>query len=61
MSVTSMSTEDGIFRIQMSTDGRGDGFLSDIRMTSSMNQSSLMTSRQFFFGLANDLHGAIKR
>ena len=30
-------------------------------MTGTMNQSSLMTSSQFLFGLANNLHRAIKR
>ena len=29
-------------------------------MTSAMDQSSLMTSRQFLFGLANNLHDAIE-
>ena len=61
MSVASMSTEYRIMCVEMSTDGRGDGFLSDISMAGTMNQSSLMTSRQFFFGLANNLHRAIKR
>jgi len=59
--MASMSAEDRIVCVEMSTDRRGDGFLSDIRMTSSMDQSPLMTSRQFFFGLANNLHRAIKR
>lgn len=59
--MASMSAEDRIVCVEMSTDSRGDGFLSDIRMTGSMDQSPLMTSRQFFFGLANNLHRAIKR
>ena len=60
MPVSSMSAKNRIVGIEMSTHSGRDGFLSDISMTSPMNQAPLMTSSQFFFGLANDLHRAIK-
>lgn len=37
MSMASVRTKDRIFGIQMSTNRRRDGFLTDVRMTGSMN------------------------
>ena len=61
VTMATMSTEDGVFGIQVSADSRGDCLLSDVSMTGSMNQSSLMTASQLLFGLANNLHRTIKR
>ena len=61
MSVASVSTKDRIFCSQVSTDRCRDSFLPNVSMTGPVNQSSLMTSSQLLFGLANNLHRAIKR
>jgi hypothetical protein len=41
---------------QMRTDSGSNRFLSDVRMARPVNQSLLVASGKFFFGLANDLH-----
>ena len=59
--MASVSTKDRIFCSQVSTDRGRDSFLPNVSMTGPVNQSSLMTSSQLLFGLANNLHRAIKR
>lgn len=59
--MASMSTKDRVSRIQMSTDSGCDGFLSNVRVTGSVDQASLVAPSQFFFGVPNDQHGAKER
>lgn len=61
MPMASVSTKDRIFCSQVSTDRGRDSFLPNVSMTGPVNQSSLMTSSQLLFGLANNLHRTIKR
>ena len=58
MPVASMGTKDRIFRIQMSTNAGRDGFLPNVGVTGSVDESSLVAPSQFFFGVPNDQHGA---
>ena len=45
----------------MSTDSGGDGFLSDVCVTGSVDKASLVAPSQFFFGVPNNQHGAKER
>ena len=61
MSVTSMCAEDGVSFCQMEANAGCDRFLPDIRVTRAMDKSSLMTSREFLFGVPDNEHRSIKR
>ena len=61
MSMPPMSAEDDIRWSQMSRNTGGDGFFPDIRMAGAVDETSLMASSQFLFGLSNRLHDTIKR
>ena len=54
--MTSVSAEDRIFHTQVIEYARGDGFLSDIGMTGSVDEPSLMTPGKFLFGVPNNEH-----
>jgi hypothetical protein len=60
VAVTSMRTEDDVALAEVGTDGGGDGFFADVRMTRSVDQSALMDFRELFFALPDDLHRAKK-
>ena len=53
-------TEDNVLLIQVSTDARGDGFLTHISVAGSMNKPSLITASELFFRLPYDLHRSVK-
>jgi calcineurin-like phosphoesterase len=59
--MAAVGTEDAVAVIEMEADTGGDGFLSDIGVTGSVNQPLLVAPCEFFFSLTNQLHGAVER
>ncbi len=55
-----MRAEDRIVVREMRADTRRNGFLANIRVTRAEYESALMATRQFLFGLSNDLHRPIE-
>jgi hypothetical protein len=58
--MTAMCAENRIVIRQMGAYSGSDRFLTDVGVTCSMDQSSLVRTCQFFLGLTNDLHRAIE-
>jgi len=56
-----MRAENSVCFRQMRTDSGCNRFLPDVRMTRTVNQSSLMTAGKLFFGLPDDAHRAVQR
>ena len=52
--------EDRISVGQMSADTRRNCLLADVGVACAVDQPALMTAREFFFGLTNDLHRPIE-
>lgn len=61
MPVASMRAEDGVRFRQMKTNACCDRFLPNVRVTRAMDKSSLMTSREFLFGVPDNEHRSVKR
>ena len=60
VAMSAMSGEDRIVLRQMSTDTGRNRLLANIRVTRSVDEAALMTAREFFFRLPNDLHRPIE-
>jgi hypothetical protein len=60
MSMTAVRAEDGVLRAQMSTDASGNGLLTDVGMTSAMDQAALMRFGQLLLTAANEEHGPVQ-
>ena len=58
--MAAMRAEDRIVVREMCADARRNGFLADIRMTRAEDQTTLMTTREFLFGLSDDLHRPVQ-
>ncbi len=59
MTMSAMCREDWITRGQMRADSGCDRFLTNIRVTGTVNESTLVTPRELFFRLPNDLHRVV--
>ena len=55
-----MRAKDRIVYRQVRTHGRRDCLLANVGVTRAQNQPALMTPREFFFRLPDDLHRAVK-
>ena len=60
MAMTAMRAEDRIRFTQMCAHTRGDGFLADIGVTGSVDESALMRFRESFLHHADREHGAVE-
>src|SRR5579875_617382 len=60
MAVAAMRAENSVLRSQMSADPRRNGLLTDVSMTSAVNQAALMRFRQLFLTAANKEHGPVQ-
>jgi len=60
VAVTPVRAEDDIVGFEMSTHPAGDCLFADIRVTGPVNQPALMTPRQFFLALTDQLHCSIQ-
>ena len=56
-----MRAENGVSFREMETNTCCDRFLPDIRVTRAMDESPLMTSREFLFGVPDNEHRSVKR
>lgn len=61
VSVSTMGTEDAVAVSEVEADTGGDGFLTDVGVAGSVDESLLVAAGEFFFGLADPLHGAVER
>jgi hypothetical protein len=53
--------ENRIVRAEMGADADGNGFLSDVGVTGTVNQATLMRPDQLLFASANEQHTAIQQ
>jgi hypothetical protein len=60
MTMTAMRAEDGVRFMQMRANTRGDGFLANIGVTGTVDESALMRFCQAFFHHADREHGAVE-
>ena len=58
--MSTMCGEDRIVFLKMRANSSRNGFLTYVGMAGTMDQSALVTPREFLFRLPDDLHGAIE-
>lgn len=60
VTVSAMRAEDRIDRSEMRADAGRDGLLTDVRVAGPVDETALMTARQFLFRLTDDEHRAVE-